>query len=134
MSQHRILIPIDFTPVSTNALNHAVAVGKAFESELHLVNIVGKKSEFGEARTRLHAFAEEHLKGFQGPTKMTVRIGNLFDDIDDVSVEMDANLVIMGTHGLKGMQFSDERALKIVRVLGAFHHHPGSSHSRNGLR
>lgn len=116
MSQHRILIPIDFTPVSTNALNHAVAVGKAFESELHLVNIVGKKSEFGEARTRLHAFAEEHLKGFQGPTKMTVRIGNLFDDIDDVSVEMDANLVIMGTHGLKGMQFiTGGRALKIVR-------------------
>ena len=97
MSQHRILIPIDFTPVSTNALNHAVAVGKAFDSELHLVNIVGKKSEFSEARTRLNAFAEEHLSGFPGPTKETVRIGNLFDDIDDVSVEMDANLVIMGT-------------------------------------
>ena len=44
MSQHRIrTIPIDFTPVSTNALNHAVAVGKAFESELHLVNIVKKE-------------------------------------------------------------------------------------------
>lgn len=116
MSQHRILVPIDFTPVSTNALNHAIAVGKAFSSELHLLSVVGKKSEFGEARNRLNAFAEEHLKNFQGPTKMTVRIGNLFDDIDDVSVEMDANLVIMGTHGMKGMQFiTGGRALKIVR-------------------
>ena len=45
-----------------------------------------------------------------------MRIGNLFDDIDDVSVEMDANLVMMGTHGLKGMQFiTGGRALKIVR-------------------
>ena len=116
MSQHRILVPIDFTPVSTNALNHAIAVGKAFSSELHLLSVVGKKSEFGEARNRLNAFAEEHLKNFQGPTKMTVRIGHLFDDIDDVSVEMDANLVIMGTHGMKGMQFiTGGRALKIVR-------------------
>ena len=31
--------------------------------------------------------------------KTTVRIGHLFDDIDDVSVEMDANLVIMGAMG-----------------------------------
>ncbi|MEC8401092.1 MAG: universal stress protein [Bacteroidota bacterium] len=116
MSQHRILIPVDFTPVSTNAMNHAIAVGKALKSELHLLHIVGKKSEFGEAKSRLGAFAEKHAVEFDGDMKTTVRIGHLFDDIDDVSVEMDANLVIMGTHGLKGMQFiTGGRALKIVR-------------------
>ena len=116
MTQHRILVPVDFTPVSTNAVNHAIAVGKALNSELHLVHIVAKKNEFGEARERLEAFAKDLLKAFDGPAKTTVRIGNLFDDIDDVSVEMDANLVIMGTHGLKGMQFiTGGRALKIVR-------------------
>ena len=51
MSQHRILVPVDFTPVSTNAMNH-VAVEKALKSELHLLHIVGKKSEFGEAKSR----------------------------------------------------------------------------------
>lgn len=116
MSQHRILVPVDFTPVSTNAVSHAIAVGNALKSEIHLVHIVSKKSEFGEARERLQAFTKEHLDGFKGATSCTVRIGNLFDDIDDVSVEMDANLVIMGTHGLKGMQFiTGGRALRIVR-------------------
>lgn len=116
MSKHRILVPVDFTPVSTNAVKHAIAVGQALKSELHLVHIVGKKSEFGEARQRLQAFAKEQLAAFEGDVKATVRIGNLFDDIDDVSVEMDANLVIMGTHGLKGMQFiTGGRALKILR-------------------
>ena len=116
MSQHRILVPVDFTPVSTNAVNHALAVGKALNSELHLLHIVAKKKSFGEARQRLEAFAQEQLSSFEGVVKTTVRIGNLFDDIDDVSVEMDANLVIMGTHGLKGMQFiTGGRALKIVR-------------------
>ena len=116
MTEHRILVPIDFTPVSVTAVNHAIAVGKALKSEIHLVHIVGKKSEFGEARERLQAFASEHLGEFSGGLKITVRIGNLFDDIDDVSVEMDANLVIMGTHGIKGMQFiTGGRALRIVR-------------------
>lgn len=116
MTQHRILVPVDFTPASTNAVNHAIAVGNALSSELNLVHIVAKKNEFGEARERLNAFATDLLKDFDGPTKTTVRIGNLFDDIDDVSVEMDANLVIMGTHGLKGLQFiTGGRALKIVR-------------------
>lgn len=116
MANHRILVPIDFTPVAINAVNHAVAVGKAFESEIHLLHIVAKKSEFSEARTRLNAFEKEHLADYSGSSIATVRIGNLFDDIDDVSVEMDANLVIMGTHGLKGMQFiTGGRALKILR-------------------
>ena len=116
MAQHRILVPVDFTPVSSTAVNHALAVGKAFQSEIHLLHIVAKKGGFPEARTRLEAFAAEHLGDFEGVVKTTVRIGNLFDDIDDVSVEMDANLVMMGTHGLKGMQFiTGGRALKIVR-------------------
>ena len=116
MAKHRILVPVDFTPVAINAVNHAVAVGKAFESEIHLLHIVAKKSEFSEARARLNAFEKEHLADYSGSSIATVRIGNLFDDIDDVSVEMDANLVIMGTHGLKGMQFiTGGRALKILR-------------------
>ena len=116
MSTHRILVPVDFTPVSITAVNHALSVGQALESELHLLHIVAKKSHFSEARERLSQFASEHLKGFAGTVKTTVRIGNLFDDIDDVSVEMDANLVIMGTHGIKGMQFiTGGRALRIVR-------------------
>ena len=64
---------------------------------------------------------QRNIEGISGSHQMTVRIGNLFDDIDDVSVEMDANLVIMGTHGLKGMQFiTGGRAFEdCPRMLGA---------------
>jgi nucleotide-binding universal stress UspA family protein len=44
-----------------------------------------------------------------------VRIGSIFEDIDKVATEIDASLIIMGTHGLKGMQFiTGSRALKVV--------------------
>jgi nucleotide-binding universal stress UspA family protein len=44
-----------------------------------------------------------------------IRIGSIFEDIDKVATEIDASLIIMGTHGLRGMQFlTGSRALKIV--------------------
>jgi nucleotide-binding universal stress UspA family protein len=44
-----------------------------------------------------------------------LRIGSIFENIDDLAVELDAQLVVMGTHGVKGMQFiTGGRALRIV--------------------
>ena len=114
MAQHRILVPMDFTPVSDIALEHAIVVGKAFESEIMLLHIIGSKKEMTDARLRMEAWNE---KAAAVPAHGThsVRIGSIFEDIDDVAVEQDANLVIMGTHGLKGMQFlTGGRALRIV--------------------
>jgi nucleotide-binding universal stress UspA family protein len=43
------------------------------------------------------------------------RIGSIYEDIDNVGVEIGADLVIMGTHGLRGMQFiTGGRAMRIV--------------------
>ncbi len=115
MSQHRILVPMDFTPVSDIALEHAVAVGKAFESEIMLLHIISSKKEMTDARLRMQAWQEKATKEYPHEVRTAVRIGSIFEDIDDVAVEQDANLVIMGTHGIRGMQFlTGGRALRIV--------------------
>lgn len=115
MAQHRILVPMDFTPVSDIALEHAIVVGKAFESEIMLLHIIGSKKEMTDARLRMEAWKEKAAAEYPHTVRTAVRIGSIFEDIDDVAVEQDANLVIMGTHGLKGMQFlTGGRALRIV--------------------
>ena len=115
MSQHRILVPMDFTPVSEISLEHAFVVGKAFKSEILLLHIISSKKEMTDARLRVKVLMERFDGKYPHTIKTAIRIGSIFEDIDDVAIEQDANLVIMGTHGLKGMQFlTGGRALRIV--------------------
>lgn len=115
MLAHQILVPMDFTPVSDVAMDHAFVVGKAFNSIIHILHIVPAKNQVSEGRMRLQAL-EDTLQGkYGGELRFELRIGNIFDDIDDVAAERGANLVIMGTHGLRGMQFiTGGRALRII--------------------
>lgn len=115
MSDHRILVPFDFTPVSEVAVEHAIVVGKAIDSEIILLHVIGNKKDFQEAKTRMIALEERCKSQYDMPIRHTIRIGSIFEEIDDASVEEMANLIIMGTHGLKGMQFiTGGRSLKIV--------------------
>lgn len=115
MPNHRILVPFDFTPVSEVSIEHAFVVGKAIDSEIVLLHVVGNKKDFPEARERMEALLERCKDKYPHNIRYTIRIGSIFEEIDDASVEEMANLIIMGTHGLKGMQFiTGGRALKIV--------------------
>ncbi len=115
MPKHRILVPFDFTPVSEVSIEHAFVVGKAIDSEIILLHVVGNKKDFPESRARMEALLERCKNKYTHNIRYTIRIGSIFEEIDDASVEEMANLIIMGTHGLKGMQFiTGGRALKIV--------------------
>ncbi len=115
MPNHRILVPFDFTPVSEVSIEHAFVVGKAIDSEIILLHVVGNKKDFPEARQRMEALLERCKDKYPHNIRYTIRIGSIFEEIDDASVEELANLIIMGTHGMRGMQFiTGGRALRIV--------------------
>jgi nucleotide-binding universal stress UspA family protein len=114
-SDKTILVPVDFTKVSDNALDHAILVANTIKADVSVVHIISDKKGITEARMKLDALKEITYKE-RGVTINTIaRIGSIFEDIDKVASEIDANLIIMGTHGLRGMQFlTGSRALKIV--------------------
>ena len=112
---NKILVPTDFTKVSDTAIDHAILTGGIINAEVHVIHIIENKQQIGEARAKLEALSEmiRSEKGVEIQT--SVRIGSIFEDIDKVATEIDASLIIMGTHGLRGMQFiTGSRALKIV--------------------
>jgi len=115
MKEKCILIPTDFTKVGDTAIDHAVSVARKIGAEIYILHIVESKKGLSEAKMRLQEVADEASARYGTTIRTIVRIGNIFEDIDSVANELEASLIIMGTHGLRGMQFiTGSRALKIV--------------------
>ncbi len=115
MEKKLILVPTDFTKVGDSAVNHAVKVGQTANAQVTLLHVVPKHEMLDEAKTKLK-LAKERTKEETGfDVDVVARVGTIFEDIGDLAEELDAALVVMGTHGLKGMQFiTGSRALRIV--------------------
>ena len=113
---HIILIPWDFTPVAECALQHGFKFAeKAMSKKIVLIHIIKSEKDQSGATEKLTQIASEH-KGKNGvDVEALVRKGSIFTTIGEVASEINAELVIMGTHGLKGMQkLTGSWALKVI--------------------
>lgn len=112
----KILVPTDFTKVADCAMNHAMTLARHVGAEVYLLHVVAKQSEVEDARRKLDLEMERAKQwGSDVPVFKLVRIGSIFEDIGDAAAEIDASLIIMGTHGMRGMQFlTGSRALRVI--------------------
>lgn len=111
-SMSKIIVPTDFTSVSEVAIRYANELASHTSSEMNLLHIVTKENERMDAESKMKQQIE-HL-GVKGAGVITA-VGNIFDDIPDAAEREKAELIVMGTHGLKGMQFIvGSNALRVV--------------------
>jgi len=110
-----IMVTWDFTEKSMYAVEHAVQMLSMAHGEIAVVHIVKKEQEVQEAESKM---AEEISRKFPdkpGIFKLVVRVGTIFHTIGDLAAELNAILVVMGTHGIVGMQkFLGSWALKVI--------------------
>ncbi|MBN2348237.1 MAG: universal stress protein [Bacteroidales bacterium] len=110
-----ILVTWDFTEKSEFALLHAVNVAKTLHHEIGLIHIVKSSSEIPELETKLDEVISTKFKDIGLNIKYFIREGSIFHTIGDVADEVKARMVIMGTHGIKGMQkLMGSWALKVI--------------------
>jgi len=114
--EHNIIIPWDFTPVAEYALQHGFKIAeKAKSKKISLLHIIKSDKEYDSAKEKLDQVAND----FQGKNGIEieplVRKGSIFTTIGEVASELEAELVVMGTHGLRGMQkLTGSWALKVI--------------------
>lgn len=116
-STYKVLVPTDFTDVAKTAINHAAMVAKSFngEGEIHLLHVVSSDKAIASAKESLEAWCEEAYADYGVTAKYIVKKGSIFDDIGQVAQEIEARLIVMGTHGLKGIQhITGSHALKVI--------------------
>ena len=112
---YKILVPTDFTSVAKTALAHAIKIAKIMDGEIVLLHVVDRDTKTDEARAKLDPMAEEVSRNENIPTVGKVVTGNIFDDIDKVADYEGARLIIMGTHGRKGIQhITGSYAMKVI--------------------
>jgi len=113
-----IVVPWDFTHVAENALAHAVKIARMVGNDICLLHIVDtgiKPRAEGEKRTLLHHLAEENGKKYNMTILSHIAKGSIFNEIAEFVNSREASLVVMGTHGMKGMQkLTGSWALKVI--------------------
>jgi nucleotide-binding universal stress UspA family protein len=120
MEEHQkpVVVPWDFTPVAENALAHAVKISRMVGNEICLLHIVDPKikpAAEGEKKVLLQHVADEAGKKYNMKIGAEIQKGSIFTAIADFVNEKDASVVVMGTHGMKGMQkLTGSWALKVI--------------------
>ena len=110
-----ILVPWDFTKVAENALEHAVRLAKIADNNITLINIVSSIHDIDTITVKLSQVATIASKKHDIEIKVIVKKGSIFTKIREEASKIEAMLVVMGTHGIKGMQkLTGSRALKVI--------------------
>lgn len=132
----RILFPTDFSDNSRYALEHAIAMAKAFEARLFVLHVVDTyefppdlmlhhlalepkrvtEAFVKEAEGKMKALAARARRaGLESTT--VVLTGKPFTEIIAFAREKRMHLIVMGTHGLSGLAHTllGSTAEKVVR-------------------
>ncbi len=109
-----ILVPTDFTAVGDSAVQYAVRLSKILNARIELLHVVGNSKDPSMAKVALSGLATK-LEKEKIEVITRIESGNIFDDIGKVAHEIEARLIVMGTHGVKGMQHVlGSKALKVI--------------------
>lgn len=118
-----ILVPTDFTLVGENAIAHAVKAGELLKFKVIILHVINRetKSSFGKEKAGLvvENKLKEIVKGIKSKSKIDVdylyREGSIFDVIHEVASELKASIMILGTHGKRGLQhLVGSYAMKVI--------------------
>lgn len=116
----RILVAIDFSDNSSFAFDYGLSLARQFGSELLLLHVINEpvdlrgfyvphisfeqleKEIAAGAAVMMEKFCQEKLAGYSN-YKTSIVTGTPFDEIIRKAEEIDASLIVIGTHGRTGL-------------------------------
>ncbi len=102
-----ILVPTDFTPVASKAIEHAIEISKTFERQIYLLHVVSKSAkptEIEKIEKQLKHIVDANKKEHGIDINYLVKRGSIFEVIPDTVSEMSAGFMVIGLHGSEGIE------------------------------
>lgn len=119
-----ILVPTDFSEVCDNAIRYGVEMCKHLDHNLCLLHVIDKttrswmkkeKLSESDVEAKLQKIAREIEEKDKFVVQTISRKGNIFETIGDVAEEIDADMMLLGTHGKVGWQkLTGSYALRVI--------------------
>ncbi|MBT8319033.1 MAG: universal stress protein [Gramella sp.] len=128
-----ILVPVDFSRHSENALEVAAKIAKKQNAEIVVMHMMGMADSFLTkdekqeiynviyfmkiAKKKFEKFLDkDYLKGIE--ITQAVKTHKVFSEINEVAKEHEADLIVMGSHGAEGVKevFIGSNTEKVVRT------------------
>ena len=117
-SRNTILVTWDNTDLSENALLHALRIGRLVKNDIRLVHVVDSpdsKTSIKEVENKFAETVDDLSRKHDFDLQGIVLTGTIFKTISEYANDSDAQMVIMGTHGIRGVQkFTGSWALKVI--------------------
>jgi nucleotide-binding universal stress UspA family protein len=129
----RILIPTDFSETANLALEHAVNLARLVDAQITLLHVVTTfafrvnlpEFDLDESQTnklsgvvgsKLSSIAAEISEKYGIKVNTLVTSGRIREEVVKISDEIDADIIILGTHGVSGLKefFMGSNAFRIV--------------------
>ncbi len=129
----KILVPVDFSTQSENALEMASAFAKAYNAEILVLHMMGltdavfiqeEGDNVAQAVYHMKLAQKQFLTFLDKPyldgVKVTEIVQNykIFEEINNLAKEQQIDLIVMGSHGTKGLreEFVGSNTEKVVRT------------------
>jgi universal stress protein A len=113
MLPKHILVPIDFSPDAEEALDYACELAGALGAVIHLVSAIGPVGELPLSQKMIDELSGEHRRALDqlvsGRRRQAtfappvVEAADPRDLILATAARIDADLIVMGTHGRRGI-------------------------------
>ncbi|MGE4289872.1 MAG: universal stress protein [Salinivirgaceae bacterium] len=113
-----ILVPIDFSSDSINALEHSIMIANKLSMDLMMIHVKRKNADY-DPSFNLNDFDEvvrsgvidnfeqivhQYQKQLKGVFHYRIREGRIYTEICHQAKYGDAEMIIMGTHGVSGFE------------------------------
>jgi nucleotide-binding universal stress UspA family protein len=123
--QRVITVPMDFTSRAMNALDHAIIMARATNSSIVLIHVINRETRNKlkkenkteeDIKKQLQKICDDLLANHKLSSFYETPEGSIFSDLGEVTEKKHARFMMMGTHGVVGLEqkLLGAWALKVV--------------------
>jgi nucleotide-binding universal stress UspA family protein len=115
MSRNLYIVPHDLTEVGQSAFEYALFLGAHIKAEILVVHFVESASKIPAFAGKLQDLVQKTTISSSVTVSQKVCVGSVFANLSELVKAEHAQLIIMGTHGAKGLQkITGSHAMKVI--------------------